>query len=244
MGLVGMTVAPYAADWSASQDQSATAGPDHMDLLVTLDPAGRVPLHTQLERALRDDVRGGRLRPGARLPSTRRLAGQLGVSRGVVVEAYAQLTAEGYLATDRGSGTRVAHARRRRPPPAPRTRRAGGRATRSTPASRTCRPFPAPPGSRRPGARCRRCPTRTSATDPSAARALREALAEHLGRTRGTAADPQRMLVCSGLIQGFALAFAALRAAGAQRIALEDPGWLGHRTVAAHAGLEAVPIPR
>ncbi|WP_233289303.1 GntR family transcriptional regulator, partial [Kitasatospora sp. MBT63] len=62
----------------------------------------------QLTRALRGAVQGGRLAAGARLPSTRALAAQLGLSRGVVVECYAQLVAEGYLVGVRGSGTRVA----------------------------------------------------------------------------------------------------------------------------------------
>ena len=65
-----------------------------MDLHVALT-AG--PKRAQLERQLRDGVRSGRLRPGTRLPPTRTLARDLGVSRGVVVEAYAQLVAEGWL---------------------------------------------------------------------------------------------------------------------------------------------------
>ena len=46
---------------------------------------------------LREQIRSGRLLPGARLPSSRALGRQLGISRGVVVEAYSQLSAEGYL---------------------------------------------------------------------------------------------------------------------------------------------------
>ena len=71
------------------------------------DPA---PMHAQLERELRAAVRGGRLAANTALPSTRSLAGQLGVSRGVVVEAYEQLVAEGYLVGRHGSATRVAAA--------------------------------------------------------------------------------------------------------------------------------------
>ncbi|MDW5596668.1 winged helix-turn-helix domain-containing protein, partial [Conexibacter stalactiti] len=86
-----------------------------MELLLTLDRrggAGATPLHAQVEQQLRERIRDGRLRPGTRLPATRELAQQLAVSRGVVVEAYAQLTAEGYLATRRGAGTAVAAAPR------------------------------------------------------------------------------------------------------------------------------------
>jgi GntR family transcriptional regulator/MocR family aminotransferase len=215
-----------------------------MELLVALDPTGPDPLHTQLERALRDDVRAGRLREGARLPSSRDLAAQLGVSRGVVVEAYAQLTAEGYLASRRGSGTRVADGLARAAEPAP-----DGDA-----------PTPRPRWTFHPGqpdlagfprgawlAATRRA--LQAAPDaalgygsPRGARALRDALAEHLGRTRGVVARPDRMLVTSGFQQGFGLVCAALVRAGATRVAVEDPGWFGHVFALRAAGLEPVPI--
>src|SRR5262245_5901464 len=67
-----------------------------------------VSLRRQLEDALRVAIRSGRLPPGSALPPSRDLAEQLSVSRGVVVDSYAQLTTEGYLSARRGSGTRVA----------------------------------------------------------------------------------------------------------------------------------------
>ncbi|MES1193301.1 MAG: PLP-dependent aminotransferase family protein [Solirubrobacterales bacterium] len=79
-----------------------------MDLHLDLDSVPGRTLRARAEHALREAVRSGRLAPGSRLPATRALATQLGVSRGVVVEAYAQLAAEGYLDTRRGGGTRVA----------------------------------------------------------------------------------------------------------------------------------------
>src|SRR4051794_39438174 len=84
-------------DWSG-------VGPD---LLVALDRDG-APLAVQLQERLRSAIREGRLAAGERLPSTRRLAEQLGVSRGTVVEGFEQLRAEGYLESVVGSGTRVA----------------------------------------------------------------------------------------------------------------------------------------
>ena len=69
--------------------------------------AGR-PLRAQLEGGLRDAIRSGRLSVGERLPSSRELARQLGLSRGLVQECYGQLQAEGYLTGVVGSGTRVA----------------------------------------------------------------------------------------------------------------------------------------
>src|SRR5215218_493786 len=92
-----------------------------LELLVALR-RGAAPLHAQLEAQLRDGVRDGRLAPGVRLPSSRALAAELGVSRGVVVEAYGQLAAEGYLAVRPGAAPRVAAgaaAASARPPAAP-----------------------------------------------------------------------------------------------------------------------------
>src|SRR6185436_20011102 len=82
-----------------------TSGPE---LLVELDRAALEPLHRQLANGLRDAIRTGRLAPAMRLPSTRVLAAELGVSRRLVVDAYSQLTAEGFLLSLHGSGTRVA----------------------------------------------------------------------------------------------------------------------------------------
>src|ERR1700724_4342286 len=84
-------------------------------LRVMLRHDGHVPLHRQIETSIRDGIRAGRLPRGSSLPPSRALAADLGVSRGVVVEAYQQLTAEGYLATTAGGYTQVAAG----PAPAP-----------------------------------------------------------------------------------------------------------------------------
>lgn len=84
-------------------------------------PAAAAPPRARgraLQAALRDAVRSGRLARGARLPSSRDLAADLGVSRGLVTEAYEQLTAEGYLRSGRGAGTWVGGAARAARPPA------------------------------------------------------------------------------------------------------------------------------
>jgi GntR family transcriptional regulator/MocR family aminotransferase len=226
------------------------------ELLVTLDPASPDALHLQLERRLRDDVRAGRLAAGTVLPSTRELAAELGVSRGVVVEAYAQLRAEGYLSARRGSGTRVAGGAA-----AGANAAAGADGARAPvrPAPASSRPRP-PRYDLHPGmpdvaefpreawaAAARRAllgapPAALGYGSPRGPRAVRDALAGHLGRVRGCVADPRRITMTSGHVQGIGLAFAALRARGGTRIAVEDPGFLGHRLVADHAGLETVPI--
>src|SRR3954470_22927408 len=81
-----------------------------LDLHVALDRQGASPLHRQLEQGLREAVRSGRLAADANLPSSRALSTQLGVSRGIVVEAYDQLVAEGYLEVRPGGATTVARA--------------------------------------------------------------------------------------------------------------------------------------
>ncbi|WP_336651295.1 MULTISPECIES: aminotransferase-like domain-containing protein [unclassified Leucobacter] len=77
------------------------------ELVMQLDRAAAVPLPAQLAAALRESIDAGRLRPGERVPATRALAGRLGVARGVVVAAYEQLIAEGYLHAEHGRGTLV-----------------------------------------------------------------------------------------------------------------------------------------
>ena len=78
------------------------------DVLIEVRRDSGVPLHRQIEASIRDGIRAGRLPRGTSLPPTRVLADDLGVSRGVVVEAYQQLVAEGYLTSRAGSYTRVA----------------------------------------------------------------------------------------------------------------------------------------
>src|SRR4051812_49546751 len=75
---------------------------------IELDREAGDALHRQLETSLRDRIRSGALPAGVALPASRVLADELGVSRGVVVEAYAQLVAEGYLTSRSGSYTQVA----------------------------------------------------------------------------------------------------------------------------------------
>src|SRR3954454_16951364 len=85
------------------------------EILVPIDRALDVPLRVQLERQLRNAVRSGRLRAQTLLPSTRSLAADLGLSRGVVVECYEQLAAEGYFVSKPGSRTSVAAIRTQSP---------------------------------------------------------------------------------------------------------------------------------
>jgi len=214
-----------------------------VELLLTVTPGEGEPLHAQLERQLRAAIRDGRLASGVRLPATRVLAAQLDVSRGVVVEAYAQLTAEGYLAARRGAGTVVAAAPQPVPAPPP------SLLTQAVPEDfhpglPDLASFPRAAWQRSLRTALRAAPDAALGyPDPAGTPELRVALARYLGRARGVAASAERVLVTSGLTQGIALTCRALRQAGARRIAVEDPGFPVHRGVVAHCGLEPVPVP-
>ncbi|MCO7238226.1 GntR family transcriptional regulator, partial [Aeromicrobium sp. CnD17-E] len=91
-----------------------TSGPPTLPL--RLDRTADAPLATQLATGIRRLVGAGTLRRGTRLPASRALAVELGVSRAVVTQAYEQLVAEGWLDASHGSGTFVAGTATARPP--------------------------------------------------------------------------------------------------------------------------------
>jgi GntR family transcriptional regulator / MocR family aminotransferase len=209
---------------------------------------GEGPLRARLESSLRDAVRSGRLAPGSALPASRVLAGELGISRGVVVEAYEQLTAEGFLVTRRGSGTRVAEAVAL---PAASGSRAEAAASDLPPLRFDLRPgvpelgaFPRGRWLAALGEAIRELPeARLGYGDPRGAVELREALAAYLGRARGVIATPELIVATGGLRQALSLLWAVLAEAGLRRVAVEEPGWSGQRDTVSGAGLEPVPIP-
>ncbi|HEX4107975.1 MAG TPA: PLP-dependent aminotransferase family protein [Solirubrobacteraceae bacterium] len=214
------------------------------ELLVELRRGSRRPLRAQLEEGLRDAVRGGRLAPQSRMPSTRTLAADLGVSRRLVVEAYAQLLAEGYLRAAPGAGTFVAAA----PRPSRAARDPAGRAQRGPrldffAGSPALELFPRREWQRAMRSVLAGAPDRALAyPDPRGAGPLRRALADHLGRVRGVAADPGQILICSGAIQALALLADALSRMERTRFAVEDPSLPPHREALRRGGLELVAL--
>jgi len=213
------------------------------ELLLRVDRPG-APLRAQLEDQLREAIRAGRLAPGVALPSTRALARELRVSRGVVVEAYAQLAAEGYLVARQGAPTRVSDAATPGTGAAPAPE--GDRPPRFD--LRTGRPdvslFPRSAWLASLRRALRDAPdARLDYGDPRGAPELRAALARYLGRVRGVECDPGRVVVTSGMAQGMALFARALTAHGARRIAMEDPSSAPGRGQLASNGLKVVPIP-
>ena len=215
-----------------------------VDLLVDLDRRGNLPLYEQLERTLRDAIRDGRLQAGTRLPSSRALAAELGMSRGVVTSAYEQLAAEGYLETKQGAPVRVARGVRAQPPRPPTASLRGKFAYDFSPGLPDLAGFP-----RDRWLRALRSAWRETALDavgygdPRGVPELREALADYLGRVRGAAADPEHLLVCTGFRQGLSLTCRWLRGSGIEQVAMEDPGWHAQRLIVEEAGLTVTPIP-
>jgi GntR family transcriptional regulator/MocR family aminotransferase len=225
---------------SSSVERSRT----NSALLIVLQRSERVPLHRQIATSIRDSIRAGQLPRGSSLPPSRVLAADLGVSRGVVVEAYQQLVAEGYLASQAGGYTQVAAGpapaatalRLARPQP-PRIDLSYGRADVSS--------FP-----RAAWLRAIRGALAAAPNDVfgylagSGVPQLRTAVADYLNRVRGTLAQPDNIVISTGYAQGIALLIQVLAAAGAKRLALEDPSSGDDALPAARAaGLEVVGVP-
>jgi GntR family transcriptional regulator/MocR family aminotransferase len=161
----------------------------------------------------------------------------------VVTEAYGQLAAEGYLRTRQGAPVRVTRAVRpvdARPPahsllPTFRYHFHPGLPDLSG--------FPRDRWMRSLRAAWRQAPIDAVAyPDPRGVPALRQSLAEYLGRARGAAADPEQMMICTGFAQALSLTCRWLQRGGVERVALEDPGWHPHRLIVEQAGLEVVPV--
>ena len=217
-----------------------------VDLAIAVDRGSRSNLGVQIEEQVRHAVRGGQLAAGTRMPSTRDLARQLGVSRRVTVDAYSQLAAEGYLVLRQGAHALVA---------------AGASTTSSRGLSGPAAPrevsprFDFRPSRPDVSAFPRRSWGRSLKTamttipdaeliygDPCGVEPLRATLADYLGRVRGVVGSPGQVVITSGYIQGLGLACRALAAGGARRVALEDPCAPEQAPIVRRAGLEPVPI--
>lgn len=217
------------------------------DLLLMVDRALPVAAHTQLESSLRDAIRTGRLSGGTAVPPTRRLAEQLGVARGVVVEAYQQLSAEGYLVSRAGGYTRVAEGI------------AGGRSVVSPPSPLDAEgaqyvdlTYGRPDLSQFPRAAWLKS-IRTVLTemphdrlnylDGRGAIELRQVLTDYLARVRGTWTEPANIVVTNGFAQALGLVLPTLAARGLRHLAVEDPSDRDGRALARSLGFTVSGIP-
>ena len=218
------------------------------ELPITLERGGAVTLPAQVAAALRDAIDHDTLRPGEPLPSTRDLAERVGVARGVIVAAYEQLVAEGYLLAGHGRGT-VVHPRLDRARAAqhgsdPEQGRLESRAVAG----------PLAPGT--PLADAVDRPAWRSAWRHAAALAhlaapelgdprLREEIADHLRQMRGTRRAAIDVIVTAGARDGLSLLLTALGTTRGRGlvVGVEDPGYPSLRQVAARHGARIVALP-
>jgi len=217
------------------------------ELLVTLDKRGRGPLRVRLAGALRDAVRSGQLEAGTTLPSSRVLAKDLCVSRGVVVDAYAQLAAEGYVRGRPGAATTVSDVpaatlptgwrddpevssavpdldlRSGWPDLATFPRRQWAAVTRDV-----LRDLPA---------------AELGYSEPWGAWPVRRQLASYLARVRGAMTAADGVVIVSGVTQGLTLLTRMLLNAGEDRLAVEDPSNAIQRRLLGRLGVTVVDVP-
>jgi GntR family transcriptional regulator / MocR family aminotransferase len=236
---------------------------------LRLDAHLATPLHHQLYNGIRAAILAGQLAAHTRLPASRSLAQELGISRNTVMEAYAQLLSEGYIEGKIGSGTYVTHplpdtvlelggagdaghVKRARSP----SQR--GKLLASTPASisrdsgqlRAFRPglpafdtFPFDIWARLMARYWRQPPAELlSYGDPTGYPPLREAIAEYLLVARGVRCTPEQIVIVAGSQQGLDLAARVLLDPG-DKVWMEDPGYMGARGALKSAGAELVPVP-
>jgi GntR family transcriptional regulator / MocR family aminotransferase len=232
---------------------------------MTPDAPAPARITQRICEAIKGQIASGRLGPGARLPSTRSLAAEWGVSRTTVTAAYEQLIAEGYLETRRRARARVAQGLGPQPavpgPPA-----LAGAPHRLSAFGQRLVDFPLPPVSDRDrlvadfrygdlaaadfpllawrkavgGALLRRR-ARLRYGDPRGSPDLRMALQGYLWRARGLRCEPDQIIVVNGSQQGLDLCARLLLDPG-DRVAMEDPGYGLARQVFLAAGAEVIPV--
>jgi len=213
------------------------------DLLLALDRSERRGLREQLQQQLRSAIQQGKLPAGTLLPASRTLASDLGVARSVVVDAYEHLVADGYLGGRQGSGTRVL-ATAQPPPTAPPVRSETVNEVRFVGGLPDPALFPRVEWLRHYRAAVHDVPNHELGyPGPLGALPLRVALANYLGRVRGVAADPDRMMITAGLTQALVLVCRALRRRGVEAVAVEDPCFGLHREAILNTGLRVTPVP-
>ncbi len=228
--------------------------------------ADGAPLHARIYRGLREAILSGKLAPGARLPSTRTLAVDLGVSRTTAEEAFAQLDAEGYLTRRVGDGTYVT-VPKDGPLGIPRAARPSGGAPRPSLSGRgrsmtrtsaceepttlrafraglpALEAFPLEIWQRLLARRLRQSGRALLGYgEPAGYRPLREAIAVYLGAARGVSCTPEQVVVLSSSQQALDLAARVLLDAG-DTAWMEEPGYLGARLALEAAGARLVPVP-
>lgn len=237
--------------------------------IISIDRKASTPIHRQIYNGYRAGIVGGMLRPGQRVPSTRGLASELGISRIPVLGAYAQLLAEGYFQSRVGTGTAVSlslpdqtvllEARHARVPTA--RRNLGAIAKHSSLleglenllSHRRWGPFgvgqvafdefPFPVWNSLVTRHCRNMsPKYLDYSNPLGLKALREAIAVYLRTARGVRCEAEHIMIVSGSQQALDICVRALLDHGS-RVWMEEPGYRFARSVFLLNGCQVVPVP-
>jgi len=214
-------------------------------LPIRLDRGLPTALGAQIADQTRAMIRADALRAGVRLPSSRALAAELGVARGVVEQGYDQLVAEGWLETRAGAGTYVSASVRSTPPV---RQRSVSRAPSSGPtAPLLVLDTGTPWVDRRHAAYWRRAWRSVGAArqpagypDPAGLPELRSAVAEHVGRYRGLTCGPDNVVITNGTTHGLALLLDEVEPGA---VAIEDPGYRAAVETVLHANRAVVDVP-
>jgi GntR family transcriptional regulator/MocR family aminotransferase len=237
---------------------------------ISLDRANcRTPLHQQLYHEFRNAIVSRRFRSGTRLPSTRALAEDLGVSRNTITNAFDQLIAEGYLEGRVGSGTYVTDALpdemlwllagrdkvERRLSRGSVLSRRGKRMAGIAPFFPPVKPIPFRHGlpaldefplrlwNQLMGKRLRNLPRELLGYGDTAGYwPLREAIASYLAASRAVRCEPSQVIVVAGSQQAIYLTALVLLDPG-DPVWIEDPGYLGARGALLAADARLVPVP-
>ena len=240
-----------------------------MQLLILLDNTRRETLTEQLVEQIHEAIRKGRIARGARLPSSRNLADQLGISRNTVVRAYENLILEGHIEARPASGMFVAE----EPPPL-----AAAASIASVAPSRPSVTQPVAPVDlelkRFVGVKERRmmvdfaldqtsaamfplkmwrrltqdhlsqgaASSLSIASDPAGLSELRAAIAHYQSAARGFMVDPAQIIITSGRIESFNL-IARMFLTYDARVVMEDPGYLGACLSFKSAGARIMRLP-
>ena len=218
---------------------------------ITIERESKLPLTRQIYDKIRKMILDGALVSGQRLPSTRTLSKELGVSRNTVLDVYNQMTAEGYLEAYHGSGTMVAEGLRELKLPArevyEKYKTEKQKDNNNIIDFRTGVPalnlFPQKDWARLYQNTCSSLPyTAYGYCGAFGVWELREAIAQYLFRSRGISCNPERIIITSGSTQGLSLISNLLKK-DKKKVLMEEPSHPGLRKVITSAGCMIEPVP-
>jgi GntR family transcriptional regulator / MocR family aminotransferase len=261
----------YHLYWAVGLAPGGVVPKRSIDVLldISVDRAGDVALQRQVYLSIRRLILSGRLKPGARLPSTRHLANDLRLARTTVLDAFEQLIFEGYVQGKVGSGTRVssnipcdvqtlASAREKNPIPSVRRKPRIARRTTSHLIQQTVRTGPIRPlqpglpdiaslplnlWSRLTAKHWRRAANQFfDHADSLGYFPLRKAICDYIWRLRAVHCDPEQVIITTGAQQALYLCAETLLDPG-ESVWMEDPGYPRARAAFKSAQVSVVPVP-